>query len=310
MAKSAVKKKAKQVRRPAKPAKKAGTQRATAKKPASKKAAAKKPAPKKAAAKKKRVVRPAKKRPTAPKRAAKPAKTVARKPAARKPAAPKRAAAKRPAAPKKAARPAAKSAKPQAKAAKPAVQTAVKPPQPQAAAPVRVAPKRSASRPAPLQRFAPPTPTPTPPAVKSTGPKPLRIRARPAAAASPVSAPAGPPIDLALVRARLQAKKQEILALYLNDLRSGQESNDSPTEDIVDRANNAYSRELNFSISDTERALMLQVDEAIRRVEAGTYANCANCGNPIARLRLEAVPWARYCISCQELLEQGMLSEG
>lgn len=300
MAKSAVKKKAKQVRRPAKPAKKAGTRRT----------AAKKPVPKKAAAKKKRVVRPAKKRPPAPKRAAKPAKPVAKKPAARKPAAPKRSAAKRPASPKKVARPVAKSAKPQGKATKPAAPAATKPPLPQAAAPVRVALKRPASRPAPLQRFAPPTPTPTPPPVKSTGPKPLRIRARPAATATPVSAPAGPPIDLAAVRTRLQAKKQEILALYLNDLRSGQESNDSPTEDIVDRANNAYSRELNFSISDTERALMLQVDEAIRRVEAGTYANCANCGNPIARLRLEAVPWARYCISCQELLEQGMLSEG
>jgi len=111
------------------------------------------------------------------------------------------------------------------------------------------------------------------------------------------------------VRERLEAKKREIQALYLADLRSGQESNDSPTEDIVDRANNAYSRELNFSISDAERTLMLQVEEAIRRVDEGGYGRCANCGDPIARLRLEAVPWARFCIGCQELLEQGMLTE-
>jgi DnaK suppressor protein len=146
-------------------------------------------------------------------------------------------------------------------------------------------------------------------AVRPDGPKPLRIRAKAVPPSTRVSAYSGPPIDLVVVLAKLQAKKQEILAMYLNDLRSGQESNDSPTEDIVDRANNAYSRELNFSISDAERALMLQVDEAIRRVENGSYASCANCGNPIARPRLEAVPWARYCIACQELLEQGMLSE-
>jgi DnaK suppressor protein len=126
-----------------------------------------------------------------------------------------------------------------------------------------------------------------------------------------VRAPQPPPapIDFAAVRARLEAKRDEILELYRNDLRSGQESNDSPTEDIVDRANNAYSRELSFSISDAERALLLQVNEALERVEAGTYGECANCGEPILRARLEAVPWARLCVNCQELFEQGLLAE-
>jgi len=100
------------------------------------------------------------------------------------------------------------------------------------------------------------------------------------------------------------------MTLYLNDLRSGQESNDSPTEDIVDRANNAYSRELNFSISDAERTLLLQVEEALERIEKGTYGACAHCGSPIPRPRLDAIPWARLCIDCQELLEQGLLTEG
>jgi DnaK suppressor protein len=116
--------------------------------------------------------------------------------------------------------------------------------------------------------------------------------------------------ELAKFRARLLAKKQEILAMYRNDLRSGQESNDSPTEDIVDRANNAYSRELSYSISDTERALMLQIDEALERIAAGSFGLCTHCGQPIAPARLEAVPWARHCINCQELLEKGLLGEG
>ncbi len=71
----------------------------------------------------------------------------------------------------------------------------------------------------------------------------------------------------------LRAKKEEIMAMYLKDLKTGQESNDSPTEDIVDRANNSYSRELNFSISDTERGLLLQIDEALERLDAGTYGS-------------------------------------
>jgi DnaK suppressor protein len=181
---------------------------------------------------------------------------------------------------------------------------------------VAAKPAKPAIKPAapPVVRAAAPAPKPAPAPVKPAapapaGPKPLRIRAKVAAAPAPAAAYVGSPIDVGQVLERLQAKKQEILALYLSDLRSGQESNDSPTEDIVDRANNAYSRELNFSISDAERSLMLQVDEAIRRVGDGTYGRCANCGNAIARPRLEAVPWARYCISCQELLEQGMLTE-
>lgn len=116
-------------------------------------------------------------------------------------------------------------------------------------------------------------------------------------------------IDTAEVRERLLAKKKEILDLYRNDLRSGQESNDSPTEDIVDRANNAYSRELNFSISDAERTRLLEVDEALVRLDLGAYGRCAHCGQPIAAARLSAVPWAKHCVQCQELLEQGLLPE-
>jgi len=113
-----------------------------------------------------------------------------------------------------------------------------------------------------------------------------------------------------MLRGRLVAKKDEILAMYLNDLRSGQESNDGPTEDIVDRANNAYNRELSFSISDAERHLLLQVDEAIARIDNGNFGRCTHCGEPLAKPRIEAIPWARLCINCQELLEQGLLPEG
>ena len=130
--------------------------------------------------------------------------------------------------------------------------------------------------------------------VKPSSP-PLRITAKPAAKKAPASS--RKPIKLEAVRVRLEAKKAEIMELYLNDLRSGQESNDSPTEDIVDRANNAYSRELNFSISDAERTLLLQVEEALDRIEKGTYGvMVAARGEDVEPVPLEEVAGNRKLV--------------
>jgi len=109
------------------------------------------------------------------------------------------------------------------------------------------------------------------------------------------------------LRIRLRDQRQEIVNMYNQDVRAGQESADDGTEDIVDRANNSYNRELMFSISDSERLLLLQIEGAIKRMDAGAYGRCTNCGNGIHPLRLEAVPWARFCIDCQELAEKGLL---
>ena len=113
----------------------------------------------------------------------------------------------------------------------------------------------------------------------------------------------------AAMRERLLSQRQEILDMYKQDLRAGQESADDGTDDIVDRANNSYNRELMFSLSDGERQLLLQIEDALRRMDDGAYGSCGNCGGPIAPPRLQAVPWTRFCIDCQELAEKGMLSE-
>ena len=109
------------------------------------------------------------------------------------------------------------------------------------------------------------------------------------------------------LRQRLQNQRDEILNMYKQDLRAGQESADDGTEDIVDRANNAYNRELMFSLSDTERNTLLLIENALRRMDEGTYGRCSNCGQNIALPRLEALPWARFCVDCQELAEKGLL---
>ena len=111
----------------------------------------------------------------------------------------------------------------------------------------------------------------------------------------------------AALRTRLIEQRREIHQMYSQDVRAGQESADDGTDDIVDRANNAYNRELMFSLSDAERQTLLQIEGALQRMDAGTYGKCGNCGSQIHPLRLDAVPWTRFCIDCQEMAEKGLL---
>lgn len=119
----------------------------------------------------------------------------------------------------------------------------------------------------------------------------------------------GPGARTEVVRKQLLEQRQEILDLYEHDLKVGQKSSDEGAEDLVDRANSAYNREFMLSLSSSERGVLLQIEEALERLDKGEYGNCISCGDKIAAKRLQAVPWARYCIDCQELAEQGLLQE-
>ena len=112
---------------------------------------------------------------------------------------------------------------------------------------------------------------------------------------------------LEVIRERLLSQRQEILDLYKHDLRVGQESSDEASEDIVDRANNAYQREFMFNLSGGERLQLRQVEGALERLDQGGYGTCEHCGEPIGAKRLKAIPWARYCVDCQEKEERGSL---
>ena len=113
------------------------------------------------------------------------------------------------------------------------------------------------------------------------------------------------------IREQLLEQKQQILDLYEHDLREGQRASDEGSEDIVDRANSAYNREFLFSLSGAERDTLFQIEEALGKIEAdgGGYGSCENCSREIPLARINAVPWAKYCIDCQELEEKGLLQE-
>src|SRR6266513_1360584 len=79
------------------------------------------------------------------------------------------------------------------------------------------------------------------------------------------------------------------------------------TQDPADMAANAYTKELMMSMSTNDRHLLEMIDGALVRIEDGQYGKCIHCGQPIQEKRLEAVPWARYCLRCADLNERGML---
>ena len=106
----------------------------------------------------------------------------------------------------------------------------------------------------------------------------------------------------------LRAKQRELVDSYQRDKAAGNASPDDGIQDLADKAASAYSKELNFSLSDGERNLLMLIEEAFNRIKGGTYAICTNCGAEIGEKRLQAVPWTPFCIDCQELQEKGMLA--
>jgi len=105
----------------------------------------------------------------------------------------------------------------------------------------------------------------------------------------------------------LRQKQTELLDSYARDKEAGNAQPDDGIQDLADKAASAYSKELNFSLSDGERNLLMLIDEAFVRVKDETYGVCTNCGTTIGEKRLQAVPWTPFCIDCQELQEKGML---
>jgi len=106
---------------------------------------------------------------------------------------------------------------------------------------------------------------------------------------------------------RLLIGKKNSLSNDLAKTRNAEEeTTEESTQDIADKAVSSYTREFLYSLSDTDRNTLLQIDQALARVAEGNFGLCLNCGNLMAEKRLGAVPWAPYCIECQELSEKGL----
>lgn len=121
-------------------------------------------------------------------------------------------------------------------------------------------------------------------------------------------------IDLNKMRARLEAKRDELQA-NLAGLTEAHPQPVDPVEasegsqDFEEIAVDSDETVTEQSISVNEQALLTEVQEALRRIDEGTYGKCVNCGQPIPEKRLEAIPWAARDVKCEALLEQRNLSQ-
>ena len=125
---------------------------------------------------------------------------------------------------------------------------------------------------------------------------------------SPARAGRMPKKEMEKYRRLLQDKKNSLSNDLAMTRNAEEETIEEATQDIADKAVSSYTREFLYSLSDTDRTTLVQIDEALARITEGTYGNCMNCAQPMAEKRLTAVPWAPHCVDCQELAEKGLLA--
>src|SRR5579863_3856376 len=99
-----------------------------------------------------------------------------------------------------------------------------------------------------------------------------------------------------LYRKKLLEKQDELLRLVSKSDQDGREADEEGTQDIADKAANAYTKEFLFHQSNDNRQILTLVSEALDRIKSGAYGICVECQEEVQAKRLEAVPWARHCI--------------
>jgi DnaK suppressor protein len=86
----------------------------------------------------------------------------------------------------------------------------------------------------------------------------------------------------------------------LNSLQNSMEHNNGRQGDMADQASGNNEVHIHLRLKQTDAKLLQAIDEALMRIEKGTFGICKDCGEPIAEARLNAIPWTRVCITCKE----------
>lgn len=88
------------------------------------------------------------------------------------------------------------------------------------------------------------------------------------------------------------------------DQAAALESADDGVRDAVDMSLEDVNKEVAFRLGERESQLVADIDQALLRIDEGSYGTCARCGQEINERRLAAMPSARYCAQCQSLIEE------
>jgi DnaK suppressor protein len=124
--------------------------------------------------------------------------------------------------------------------------------------------------------------------------------------------------DVAHFRQLLLQKRREILgnvseiegeALRKSRLDASGDLSSMPIH-MADLGTDNFEQEFSLELMNGARRLLTEINDALNRIETGTYGICEGTGKPIPKARLEAQPWARYSVEYARMLEEGRVSEG
>jgi DnaK suppressor protein len=106
---------------------------------------------------------------------------------------------------------------------------------------------------------------------------------------------------LAKLKEDLLQKRGEILSASTGSrpLPASMDVN-SRQGDLADQASGNNEVHIQLKLKQTDAKILQAIEEALYRMEKGTYGICRDCGDPIAPARLEAIPWTRVCIACKQ----------
>lgn len=107
--------------------------------------------------------------------------------------------------------------------------------------------------------------------------------------------------DVATYKEALLRKRGEILGSggANKPLQASMETN-TRQGDLADQASGNNEVHIQLKLKQTDAKILQAIEEALWRIEKGTYGVCRDCGEPIAPARLNAIPWTRVCITCKE----------
>ncbi len=95
-----------------------------------------------------------------------------------------------------------------------------------------------------------------------------------------------------------------------NQQDKGQSGMSSMPTHLADLGTDNYEQEFTLGLLESESVLLEEIDEALERINNGTYGICLGTGKPIPKARLRARPWAKYCVEYAKKIEQGLVRPG
>lgn len=104
------------------------------------------------------------------------------------------------------------------------------------------------------------------------------------------------------LKSMLQERRQEIVD-KLRSIRETMPDQRLDVQDAEEQAVTDFAKDMEFALVQMKADTLGLIDEAVRRLDAGTYGECAECGTDIPSARLKALPFAVLCVNCQEQVE-------